>query len=79
MRVFEHFPVDNAVCPICHKNHDAACVLLPVAGTADGNIMEAQPTHKLCIDGILSRLVYDAEIGVIYVRVSEGWPVESTP
>lgn len=48
MNIFEHFPNDEK-CPICRKNDDKQCVLVPITGTQEGNIVQATPTHLECI------------------------------
>lgn len=45
--IFEHFPED-IICPVCGKNDDEECVLVPIASTGDGRICEAQPVHLGC-------------------------------
>jgi len=53
MRTFAHFPQDS-VCPICGKNTDDECVLVPIVGTGDERIVEGQPTHVEClVDGVM--------------------------
>ena len=44
---FEHFPVDT-ICPICQTNDEGVCVLVPIKGTDEGGIAEAQPIHLAC-------------------------------
>lgn len=46
-RTFAHFP-DDLKCPICDTNDDGVMVLIPIAGTEDGNNMQAQPMHLGC-------------------------------
>lgn len=60
LRTFEHFPKDS-VCPICGKNDDKECILLPIVGTQEDNIAQAQVVHTGCLD-----LWYDAEHKIIY-------------
>ena len=67
--VWEHFPTNNLqVCPICKTNEDKECVLIAIAGTEDGNICEAQPTH---LDCVLKDLIYDKEHQLIYKTLGE--------
>lgn len=48
-RVFEHFPNDaEFVCPICKKNDDSPCWLMPIDGTQEDNIEQATPVHVKC-------------------------------
>ena len=57
MRTFAHFNQSHgAVCPWCKTNEDCETVLVPIPGTEDGNIMEAQQVHKKCYDLAVKRL-----------------------
>lgn len=47
LRTFTHFP-PNATCPVCGMSDDDETVLIPIDGTQDGNICEAQPVHLAC-------------------------------
>ena len=38
------------VCPICKTNSIKPICLVPIAGTQNGNIMEAEQFHIDCID-----------------------------
>ena len=54
MRTFEHFNASfDAICPICKTNKDAETVLIPIPGTEDDGIVEAQQMHKKCFDLII--------------------------
>jgi len=68
MRTFEHFPKEST-CPICHKNTDSECFLLPIDGTQEGNTTEAQPAHTACLMGDGYR--YNKALGVIYKFLSD--------
>jgi len=46
-RTFDHFP-EKAICPICQSNDDGVTVLVPIAGTEEGSIVEAKPVHLEC-------------------------------
>ena len=48
MKTFEHFPED-VLCPICGTNDDIECFLMPIDGTQEGNICQAQPVHLDCM------------------------------
>lgn len=63
MRTFEKFP-ENARCPMCGTNEDKECFLIPIDGTDDGCVCEAQPAHTEClkIDGYR----YNKVNGIIY-------------
>jgi len=63
MRTFEHFPKD-ATCPICCKNTDQGCTLLPIDNTSDGSICEAQPVHTECLQTLSLRI--NKSVGIIY-------------
>lgn len=67
-RTFKHFP-DDVLCPVCHTDDDGECFLIPIDGTQEDNIVEAQPCHVLCITRSLDKLQYNKEYGLIYMRV----------
>jgi hypothetical protein len=46
-RTFARFPADST-CPICGTTDEGETVLVPIAGTLDGNISEARPMHMAC-------------------------------
>jgi hypothetical protein len=51
MKTFEHPNTSNEwACPICKTNEDKPIVLIPIDGTEDGNIMEAEQFHLHCIE-----------------------------
>jgi rubredoxin len=47
IRSFEHFPAD-IVCPVCKTSDDGATVLVPIDGTDNDGICEAQCVHLSC-------------------------------
>lgn len=64
---FTNFPKE-AKCVICGTNEDKECVLIPIDGTADGNICEASPTHVDCIKNIAG-FRYNKELELLYKRL----------
>ena len=50
MRIFEEFPSETSVCPICGLASKGQCVLIGVDGTAEGYNVQAQPFHLSCIE-----------------------------
>jgi hypothetical protein len=51
MKVFKSFNnYGDDVCPVCGKNTLKETVLIPIAGTENGNIMKAMQVHLDCID-----------------------------
>lgn len=36
-------------CPLCNTTEDKPVILVPIAGTSDGNLAEAQKIHEHCI------------------------------
>ena len=51
MRTFEHPDFSGGfTCPICSTSADAPVVLVLIAGTEDGNIMEAAQVHAECYE-----------------------------
>lgn len=50
MRTFPHFnPSSDSLCPICGTNDDEETVLIPIAGTQDGNNCQAVQVHTKCL------------------------------
>jgi len=59
-QTFEKFP-EEATCPICGKNTDKECALVPIYGTGDGRIIASQPVHVECLlNGVMYYRDYDA-------------------
>lgn len=50
MKTFKGFNQTGKPCPICNTNKNKPCTLVPLDGTADGNICEASAVHIECID-----------------------------
>ena len=70
MRFFEHFPEDKN-CPICNRNDDKECWLMPIDGTGDENIVEATPVHAECTGKQMAgRMRHNKEHGIVYCFVS---------
>jgi len=65
-RTFDSFP-DIATCPICGTNKEGECFLLPIDGTEEGDICEAQPTHTACFN--FNRARYNKEQKFIYLKL----------
>lgn len=63
MRIFKGFNQDGK-CPICGTNEDKECVLIPIVGTQEGNISQAEQVHLDCLN-----LWYDKENGIIYQKL----------
>ena len=63
-RTFEQFP-EETTCPVCGTNDDGETVLVPIVGTGDGKICEAQCVHLACC--VPDH--FDKEHGVLYKRV----------
>lgn len=59
-RTFKHFSKDKK-CPICGTNDDKECFLIPIQGTEEGNLMQAEAFHLDCIS-----LMYNKDEKVIY-------------
>ena len=68
MRLFDHFP-DTSKCPVCGKNDDKPCFLLPIDGTQKGMNVQALPTHAACITERLDDLRYNSAVGIVYMHV----------
>lgn len=51
MRVFEHPNMTGGfICPICGTGEDAPVVLVGIAGTEEGRVIQARQYHLGCID-----------------------------
>ena len=50
MKIFEHPNMSDFTCPICLKGDDKPVTLIGIAGTAEGNNMQAEQFHVDCID-----------------------------
>ena len=51
MRVFEHFNASfGSICPICGTSADRPTILVPIQGTEEDGICEAQQVHKQCYE-----------------------------
>jgi len=69
LRVFEHFPHESE-CPICNSNHDSACWLMEIDGTAHDRIVEAAPVHVECTGKyMIGRMRYNKKVGIVYCFV----------
>ena len=67
MRVFKKANLaNNWHCPICKtSDEDEEVVLIPIYGTKDGSIVEAEQVHLECL---VDRLYYYKGLGMIAVR-----------
>jgi hypothetical protein len=63
MRTFKNFP-DNAICPLCKTDDAGETFLMPIDGTLNESIEEAQPAHTKCLG--IGGYRYNREQGVIY-------------
>ena len=63
MDVFDHFN-QGTKCPICGNNNDAPAVLIPIEGTENGGIVEAQQFHLHCI-----KLTFMKDINVVAMAI----------
>lgn len=49
-RTFEQFPKGHGTkCPVCGTDDEGETILVPIDGTQDGGICQAQPTHTKCL------------------------------
>lgn len=57
MRTFKQFNDSNGdVCPICKTAKQEPLVLIPIPGTEDGHLAEAQQYHVTCVQYLLTYL-----------------------
>lgn len=49
MKIFEKFP-ETSNCIICKTNENKQCVLIPIYGTQEDNIIQATPVHLDCLE-----------------------------
>ena len=66
-RIFPEFP-NHCHCPICGTNRNMACFLIPIDGTDEGKICEAQPMHVVCVRESLAKFRWNRDAGLIYMR-----------
>lgn len=55
MRSFDHPNYDGKgfICPICRTDRDEKVTLVPIPGTEDGGVCEAEQVHISCIKNAL--------------------------
>lgn len=57
---FHHFKGFNKsngdTCPVCKTNKDNPVILIPIPGTEDGNIVQAQQFHLTCALSVVQTL-----------------------
>ena len=63
-RIFESFPPDQ-ICPICKTNKDEKCCLIPIDGTTNESICEAEIFHVSCVYQ-LSKFRFNKRLNLIY-------------
>lgn len=63
-RAFKEFP-EEQTCPVCRTNDEGQCVLVPIDGTEDDGICEAQCVHLSCC----IPTHYRREAGLLYLRI----------
>jgi hypothetical protein len=64
MKIFKGFNQDGEPCPICNTTEDKPCTLIPIDGTASGNICQAKAVHLDCI-----KLRFSQEAGILYQKL----------
>ncbi len=65
MRTFKKFGAGQGhLCPICKTDEEKETVLIPINGTQEGNIAEAEQFHLDCI-----LLGYDKNLNIIYQHI----------
>jgi len=67
MRIFEKPNLSNDwKCPICGTNKVQKVVLVSIAGTQDGNIIQAEQIHLDCIN-----LIWDKQNKIMYQEIEK--------
>jgi NAD kinase len=74
MMLFDHFPQDKTVCPICGTNDDKPCFLMPIDGREYDRICEAQPTHGDCLRDHADQFRMNRDEGIVYASVANASP-----
>ena len=64
MRTFKHFP-EETKCSICNTNANMECILVPIYGTIEDNLVQAVPAHIGCIG---KSLVYYPTLSVFIIK-----------
>lgn len=75
MKPFKHFN-DNDCCFLCGTNEDKPCVLIPIVGTGDNKICEANAIHADCFVEHCQRFRIDKRLGehtVMYAWAHEDY------
>lgn len=49
IRIFDKFNPDGPACPLCYTKDELATILVPIAGTEDGNNVQAMQVHAHCV------------------------------
>ncbi len=65
MQIFKKPNIDSDwKCPICNTNGEKEVTLIPILGTREGNIIQAEQIHLDCIN-----LTYDKEHNILYQKL----------
>lgn len=71
MKTFQNFNQGHGyVCPICGTDENKEVILIPIAGTEEGNLMEAAQVHSECLQNNLVILTKEGENPVIATACS---------
>jgi hypothetical protein len=66
MRTFTHFNQSGEdVCPVCKTNEDKEVILVPIAGTEEGNNIQAIQVHTRCLQ---NELMYYPELNILVIN-----------
>ena len=65
---FERFPQKDT-CPLCNTNEDKECFLMPMDGTEENDLCQAQPVHLDCMTKYASSFRLSKTVGVIYINI----------
>ena len=73
MRTFPHpNMVGNWKCPICKTSLDASVMLVPIAGTEEGNNQQALQAHAGCVREAAESMNFQFEITNAGIRMLTG-------
>lgn len=55
MKIFPHFNKKGPKCPVCGKNTDLPCTLVPILGTEEDGICQADVVHIDCLNLVVDK------------------------
>jgi hypothetical protein len=67
MKIFDHMNTEGAArCPVCKTKKDKPVILVPIAGTEEGNNSQAIQVHVDCVDLTYSPGIEGVSMATLY-------------